>query len=222
MPKLAYFVLAIALCSSLTLESALAKDSGRYSHDDKQQSDKGNYESHRGNKREGRSHDVGRDITYNKTIYKNSPYYNAPPRVYHAPPPPSRYYGPKYKPYYSSHYYKPKYVYVRPYYAPRYYGYYPYRGFFWPFVNVTFVVDLSARQIERHHQAVYEALDAPVGAVVSWSDNGLRGTIVILRDGFDEYGNICKEYRQTISNRGRVTSTIAVSCLSPQGYWVTP
>ncbi|MCF8467680.1 MAG: hypothetical protein K9G33_09795 [Sneathiella sp.] len=221
MPKLAYFVIAIALCGSLTLENTMAKDSGRYSHDDKQWSNKGKYKNNHSDKQEGRSHDVGREITYNRTIYKNSPHYNVPPRVYHTQPAP-RYYGPKYKPYSYSHYYKPKYVYVKPYYAPRYYGHYPYRGFYWPFVNVAFVADLSARQIERHHLTVYEALDAPVGAIVSWSDDGRRGMIVILRDGFDEYGNICKEYRQTINYRGHVTTTIAVSCLSPEGYWVTP
>jgi hypothetical protein len=124
--------------------------------------------------------------------------------------------------YKHKNYYRPKYVYVKPYPKARYHGYYPYRGFYWPFVSVNFVVNLSNRQIERHHQAVYTALDAPVGEVVTWFDNGRHGTIVIVREGMDSNGNICKEYRQTISYYGQVNTQTVVSCLSPDGYWVTP
>ncbi|PHQ70171.1 MAG: hypothetical protein COB93_06215 [Sneathiella sp.] len=160
---------------------------------------------------------------YNKgnPYYYGKPRYKAKQPVYY-PYSKARYYGPKYKPYYKRHYYTPRYVYLKPYPRYRYYGYYPYRGFHWPFVNVNFVVNLSNRQMERHHQAVYTALDAPVGDVATWYDNGRHGSIVILREGVDSSGNICKQYRQTIRYRGNVNTQTVTSCLSPDGYWVTP
>jgi len=168
-----------------------------------------------GHQNKGKSH------YRNKSYYKGKHYYKSKPRVYY-PRSKARYYKPYYKPYYKGRYYKPRYVYLKPYPRYRYYGYYPYRGYSWPFVNVNFVMNLSDRQMERHHQAVYTALDAPVGEVATWYDRGRHGTIVVLREGVDSSGNICKQYKQTISYKGRVSTETVVSCLSPDGYWVTP
>ena len=237
MPKTAYSLFAAVLCVSLPfmLSKAEANENGRYSHRNQQWDKQGDYKVYHDESRGGKpSKEVGH-FTSKKAKHKKGPqykeapqnvrhtspaqvYHKPPARVYSAPPPIIRHYGSKYKHYY----YKPRYVYITPYYAPRYYGHYPYRGFYWPFVNVSFVINLSARQIERHHQAVYAALDAPVGQVISWTDNGRRGTVVVLRDGFDLNGNMCKQYRQIIYYRGNTTTQVAVSCLTPEGYWIAP
>ncbi|WP_288904312.1 hypothetical protein [uncultured Sneathiella sp.] len=176
---------------------------------------------------------VGRNITYGsqhskqkhvhsqhmkkKHVHKARPSSKQhAPKVVYVTPKHASYYK---KPYHKA--YRPTYVYVKPVYVPRYYGYHPYRGYYWPFVNMRFIVDLTSRQIEHHHHAVYSALDAPVGHVARWSDGGGTGFIVILRDGYDAYGNLCKQYRQTLTYRGRTRSSVEMSCLSPEGHWIS-
>ena len=187
----------------------------------------------------GKSHkhkpNIGRNITYGPQHSKKkhahkarshskryTVHKNRAPKKWRAPK--IVYVQPKYRPYYKKHYhrsYRPKYIYVKPVYVPRYYGYHPYRGYYWPFVNVRFVVNLTSRQIEHHHQAIYSALDAPVGYVTTWREGGRSGSIVILREGYDSNGNLCKRYRQTLTYRGQVTSGVEESCLSSGGYWVS-
>lgn len=114
----------------------------------------------------------------------------------------------------------PKYVYVKHVHTPRYYGTHLYRGFHWPFINVTIVLPLSQRQIEHHHQAVYIALDASVGQVTRWQDGHISGSVVVLREGVNSYGSHCREYRQTLSEPGRTVSRVEISCLDRHGYWI--
>ncbi|MEX1037157.1 MAG: hypothetical protein WDZ54_14500 [Sneathiella sp.] len=144
--------------------------------------------------------------------------------VYYAKPAPKRvpnvhYVKPRVKPYYNS--YRPKYVYVKPYHTSHYHGHYPYRGFYWPFINVQFVINLTGRQLEMHHQAIYAALDAPVGKKIRWRDGVQSGRIDILRQGFDDRGNLCKQYRQILYYRNHSASSIMTSCLSSDGYWIS-
>ncbi|MFC4272274.1 hypothetical protein GQF03_14060 [Sneathiella chungangensis] len=244
MQKISYFLLGAILLSGFTFGQAEARQDGKYTFDSKKsyqrfddRSDRGhrdgkdyrnskdhrngkdyrNSKNYRGNKAHGKSSNVGRNVTYGRQSEKPRNLYKAPPPKYKA----RAYYAKPHHKHYFKYPYRPKYVYIKPYYAPRYWGYYPYRGHYWPFVNVNFVFDLTARQVEYHHQAVYAALDAPVGEVVRWRDGARRGTIVILRDGYDEYGNLCKEYRQTVTYRGRTMNSVEVSCLSPEGYWIS-
>jgi hypothetical protein len=238
MRKLGILLLGMILLGSVSAAQADSWHGGKHGSVSKGQKEngaavKGKNDKHKPN--------IGRNVTYgaqhskknhaNKaqssskqhTAHKNqktksvhvTKNWNAP-KVVHAKPR----YKPQYKTYYHKSY-RPKYVYIKPVYVPRYYGYHPYRGFYWPFVNVRFVVNLTSRQIERHHQAVYSALDAPVGYATTWRDGGRSGRIVILRDGYDAYGNLCKQYRQTLTYRGHVTTSVEESCLSSDGYWVS-
>lgn len=226
MSKISYALSAIVLVGGLALYPAAAWSKDSYSKSNSKHVSQwgGNYKASVGHS--GKYHKKHNKKGYKAYYPSNKNYYK--PGKYKAPKPvyfkksKHRYYGHKHKHYYKHRYYKPKYVYVKPYYGPRFYGYYPYRGLYWPFVNVNFVVNLSDRQIERHHNAIYTALDAPVGDTVTWYDKGRRGTVVILDEGIDSNGNICKRYQQTISYRGHVKTEIGVSCLSPDGYWVTP
>lgn len=146
--------------------------------------------------------------------------YVKPTKVIHVAPKKVVYVRPKHK---HQHYKVPrhKYVYVKPVYAPRYYGYHSYRGYYWPFLNMRFVVNLTLRQMEHHHQALYSALDAPAGYEATWRDSGRKGSIVVLREGYDSNGNLCKRYRQTLTYHGHMTSSVEESCLSSDGYWIS-
>ena len=174
------------------------------------------------------SANVGQNITYgpqhskNRQAHRTASSKRHGTKVVYASPKRVIYVSPKYQSQskkHSYHSYRPKYVYVKPAYAPRYYGHHPYREIYWPFINVRFVVELTARQIEHHHQALYTALDRPVGHITSWRDGGRSGSIAILRKGYDAYGNLCKQYRQTLTYRGRTTTSVEESCLSQSGYW---
>ncbi|MEH6525516.1 MAG: hypothetical protein V7723_05545 [Sneathiella sp.] len=215
MRKIAIYLVVTILCGGLATPAVMAHGK---SHGDQNT----NYKERKSSSSKAKiSWKQGNAHTHNKKLKTHQPIYKSPGKKrYYAPRHPV-YYGHHKTPYYKKHFYKPKYVYVKPYYAPRYRGYYPYRGFYWPFAQVRFVINLTNRQMERHHQAVYSALDAPVGEVVSWYDNGRHGTIVVTKEGVDSSGHLCKEYRQTISYRGRVNTQTGVSCLTPEGYWIT-
>lgn len=232
MQKIGILLLGTILIGGGSIAQADSWQSGKYGSTSKGSQGQNTIVYSKGNKG---SVNVGRNITYgpqrskNKQAHKTASSKLHVKKVVYASPKKVVYVSPKYKSQSKKHSYKkhsyksyrPKYIYVKTAYAPRYYGHHPYRGFYWPFVNVRFVVDLTARQIEHHHQALYTALDRPVGHVTSWRDGGRSGSIVILRSGYDAYGNLCKQYRQTLTYRGRTTTSVEESCLSQSGYWTS-
>ncbi|TNE41460.1 MAG: hypothetical protein EP348_00820, partial [Alphaproteobacteria bacterium] len=161
MPKFSYFLGAILLSGAVMTQPALARDGGNWhggeqsSHDwnDRNRghgAEHGNYKYQKKNYYKPNGHS-GHNQSWNdnshwkgqqnhgKTTYVKPSHKPAP--VYHAPPPKTVYVKPV-RPYRYKHYYRPKYVYVTPHYGNWHYGYYPYRGFFWPFVHVSFVLNL--------------------------------------------------------------------------------
>jgi hypothetical protein len=219
MRKIAIYFFVTLLSSAVAVPAAMSHGNSQgKSHGNQKSSYKESKSSNHKGKitwKQGKSHAHNKKLKRHQPIYKSNG-----KRKYYAPRHPV-YYGHYNKPYYKRNFYKPRYVYVKPHYGHRYYGYYPYRGFYWPFNQVRFVINLSDRQLERHHKAVYSALDAPVGNVVNWYDNGRHGTIVVIREGVDSSGHLCKEYRQTIRYRGTVNTQTVVSCLTSEGYWIT-
>ena len=219
MRKIAIYFFVAIFCGGIAVPAAMShgKSQGKSPGSQNTSYKESNSSNHKAkiNWNQGKSH------AHNKNLKPHQPIYKSNGKRKYYTPRHAGYYGHYKNPRYNKHFYKPKYVYVKPYYGPRYYGYYPYRGFYWPFAKVRFVINLSDRQLERHHQAVYSALDAPVGNVVSWQDNGRHGTIVVTREGMDSSGHLCKEYRQTIRYRGTVNTQTVVSCLTSEGYWIT-
>tara|TARA_R110001599_G_scaffold9552_6_gene47421 strand:- start:212 stop:934 length:723 start_codon:yes stop_codon:yes gene_type:complete len=237
--KFSYLLLGAVLLGGLLPAEAEARNDGKYTYeakghkhhhseprwkgDHKKHNERGN-EKHWGHKKA--NHPLRKShLNHGKKVYYATPNPKRVKNVYYAKPVPRHaprvhYVKPRVTHYYSNPY-RPKYVYVKPHHKPRYYGHYLYRGFYWPFVNVRFVVNLSTLQLEKHHQAVYLALDAPVGETVRWRDGVQRGSIEILREGFDNRGSLCKQYRQILYYRTHSTSNIMTSCLSPDGYWIS-
>lgn len=215
MRKLAIYLLVTIFCSGVAVPAALSHGKSQGNH-------------HSGYK-EKKSSKHKAAISWKQGKHQAHHKKPKPHKARYRPQAKGKYYAPRHPVYYGhskkyhskkrSH--KPKYVYLKPHKGPRHYGHYGYRGFYWPFANVRIVINLSNRQIERHHKAVYSALEAPVGAVVNWHDRGRHGSIVIIREGVDSRGHLCKEYRQTISYGGRVSIQTVVSCLTSDGYWVT-
>jgi hypothetical protein len=213
MRKLAVYLVITILCSGFTLSSAMARGNSQENQDTKYNTKHSSGPSSKITWGKSKSYDRNKS----RAPYKSSRRKQDSGKNYKAWRPTNHGYGKKY---YRKHYYKPRYLHISPYHGSRHFGYYTYRGFYWPFINVRFVINLSDRQVERHHRAIYKALDARVGKVVRWHDNGRRGTIVVLNKGFDSNGQLCKKYRQTIKYRGFIKSQVVVSCLTWDGYWV--
>ena len=230
MRKLGILLLGSLFLSGISIAQADSWHGGK--HNSASKGSKGHHASVYGT-HHNKKPNVGRHITYGPQHSKKKHnhdaaskkhnrkvIYSKPAKVVHVPPKRVVYVKPKHHSYHHRPH-RPKYVYVKPVYAPRYYGHHLYRGFYWPFANVSIVVNLTSRQIEHHHHAIYSALDAPIGHIRAWHDGGWSGNIVILRVGYDSHGNLCKKYRQTVTHHGRKRSSIEHSCLSPRGYWIS-
>lgn len=213
MRKIAVCLIITIFCSGIAMSSAMARENSQRNHDTKYNA----------------KHSSGHKSKI--TWQKNEPYARYKNRAPYKSSHKKQNKGSSYKSgrstnyghgknYHKTHYYKPRYVHISPYRGPRHYGYYAFKGFYWPFLNVRFVINLSERQIERHHRAIYKALDARAGKVVRWHDNGRHGTIVVVNEGFDSNGQLCKKYRQSIKYRGKIKTQVVVSCLTWDGYWV--
>ena len=239
MRKFSYLLLGAVVFGGLLPLAAEARNDGKYTYESKgyryhhsEPGWKGGHKKHWSDQKTShpgsKSHSPQNKkyhSNHGKNVYYATPNPKKVKNVYYARPvpkhPPRVYYVKPRAKHYHSHPYRPKYVYVKPHHYPHYYGHYHYRGLYWPFVNVRFVVNLSTIQLEKHHQAIYLALDAPVGQTVSWRDGVHRGSIEILREGFNNRGSLCKQYRQILYYRTHSTSHVMTSCLSPDGYWVS-
>jgi len=132
-----------------------------------------------------------------------------------------RYYGPTY-------YYRP-YPYYRPYYE---YSYAPpppppATPYFGTGISATVGLDLFPAPLGDHfddhtkdtyYGAYRQALAAPVGDTVTWTDAGVSGSVTTTRDGWagQQY---CREFRQTINVDGRRQDAVGTTCRDPNGVW---
>jgi len=70
-------------------------------------------------------------------------------------------------------------------------------------------------------RAEQRAYTAPVGQQITWNNpnNGNSGTIVPVRDGYDQGGAYCREFQQTIVVNGRQQQGFGRACQQPDGSW---
>lgn len=73
----------------------------------------------------------------------------------------------------------------------------------------------------RAAEAERRAYTAPVGQQITWNNpqNGNSGTIVPVRDGYDQGGAYCREFQQTIVVGGRQQQGYGRACQQPDGSW---
>lgn len=71
-------------------------------------------------------------------------------------------------------------------------------------------------------QAEQQALVAPVGDTIAWSnpDSGHSGTVTAVREGTQrDTGQYCREFQQTVSVGGRNEEAYGTACRQPDGTW---
>lgn len=75
-------------------------------------------------------------------------------------------------------------------------------------------------QCERAEQARQQALNsAPVGQTISWNEGSASGTFTPTRTGTDNYGQVCKEYEQTVRIDGQLETAVGRACKRSDGRW---
>jgi surface antigen len=71
-------------------------------------------------------------------------------------------------------------------------------------------------------QAEQQALVAPVGDTIAWSnpDSGNSGTVTPVREGTHrESGEYCREFQQTVTVGGRNEEAYGTACRQADGTW---
>ncbi len=116
-----------------------------------------------------------------------------------------------------------------PVYPYRSWGGYPrhhhYRGddfFGWlAFTAVTLAIidSLDEQQQREHEMAMRNALRAPVGETIRWSDGAARGSVTTVREGSSSLGRYCREYTQDVQIGGRAQQIYGTACRNSDGSW---
>ena len=80
---------------------------------------------------------------------------------------------------------------------------------------------LAASDVPVAQEAIERAHMAPLRTPVAWEnpETGNSGTIVAIRSGYLQNGAFCREYRQTITVRGRTEQAEGVLCRQGSGRW---
>ncbi len=69
--------------------------------------------------------------------------------------------------------------------------------------------------------AARRAYSAPVGDRITWSNpqTGNSGTVTTTRDGYNNTGNYCREFQQTVHVGGKSEVAYGTACKQPDGTW---
>jgi len=74
---------------------------------------------------------------------------------------------------------------------------------------------------ERARGAAQRAHEAPIGESITWNnpDSGNYGSVTPTRDGRDQAGRYCREYRTTIVVGDSTEEAYGQACQQPDGSW---
>lgn len=69
--------------------------------------------------------------------------------------------------------------------------------------------------------AMTRAYAAPVGEVTQWSNprSGNSGTITTTREGYNTANTYCREFRQTVTAKGKTELAYGTACKQADGGW---
>jgi surface antigen len=85
--------------------------------------------------------------------------------------------------------------------------------------------DVSASMTDldriRNQQAEKRATNAPAGQVVTWASpvTGNTGTIIAVREAYDNSGAYCREFNQTVTVAGVRKQGRSTACQQADGSW---
>lgn len=70
-------------------------------------------------------------------------------------------------------------------------------------------------------QAEQRAYRAPIGQSITWNnpESGHSGTVVPVRDGRNNDGRACREYKHTIYIDGQAQTAVGTACQNSDGTW---
>ena len=71
-------------------------------------------------------------------------------------------------------------------------------------------------------RASEEAQAAPIGRTIEWSNpkSGNSGSVTPTREGrHSDTGNYCREFRQTVTIKGKTEEAYGIVCRQPDGSW---
>ena len=78
---------------------------------------------------------------------------------------------------------------------------------------------LDEPQVRYYEQAQIDATSAPIGETIIWNNSGASGSATAIREGQTTNGNLCREFRQTITIDGRFEEAYGTACLQDDGAW---
>ncbi|MGQ9365176.1 RT0821/Lpp0805 family surface protein [Azospirillum sp. ST 5-10] len=70
-------------------------------------------------------------------------------------------------------------------------------------------------------EAARRAYAAPVGELIGWNNpvTGHSGTVTSTRAGYNNKGEYCREYQQTVTADGQKEMAFGTACKLPDGTW---
>jgi len=86
-------------------------------------------------------------------------------------------------------------------------------------LTLTIIDRLDEQQQRMHEQALVRATSATVGDTLYWDDGDAFGSVTVLHIGTDYRGREYREFRQTVSVRGRTETSYARAYLKDNGVW---
>ena len=103
-----------------------------------------------------------------------------------------------------------------PYYWPAYYPYYyPYPAYT-PYVS--YPIDGDVGGVSLASPYVQQALAAPIGQSIEWTNGDTHGAVATMRDGWAGE-NYCREFRQDVTIGGQTRQAVGTACHAPNGNW---
>jgi surface antigen len=73
----------------------------------------------------------------------------------------------------------------------------------------------------RANKAERQAYTAPIGQQITWNnpDNGNKGTVTPVKDGYSSTGAYCREFQENIVVGGQQKQGYGTACQQPDGTW---
>lgn len=82
-------------------------------------------------------------------------------------------------------------------------------------------VTISPGDTAAAETAAKRAYSAPVGEKIGWTNpqTGAAGTVTTTRDGYNNAGQYCREYQQTVTTGSKTELGYGTACKQSDGAW---
>lgn len=89
------------------------------------------------------------------------------------------------------------------------------------FISKDVVAGLDKTDQAQAEVAARRAYGGPIGEKAGWTNpqSGNSGTVTTTRDGYNNAGQYCREYQQTVTVKGTTELAYGTACKQPDGTW---